>query len=205
MSVTRNTAQYIIATVITLATTSMVLAVPALADVGLGVHFGYAKARDADSGDGLVGGHLEIRPVRLLGIQAAVDYRSVSSYDVVVGPVDGSLNIRSVPVTLTGRLYVPVGVTSSIFAAAGAGWYHLIYDYSSDLESIGVDDRTDSTFGWHVGGGLDLGIAPRVSLFGEGRAVFVDPNRSLDEDTLQQAEDFNYDSTYFAGGLTLHF
>jgi hypothetical protein len=33
----------------------------------------------------------------------------------------------------------------------------------------------------------------------------VDPDRALDGDTLDQAEDFDYDSTYFAGGLTVHF
>jgi opacity protein-like surface antigen len=205
MNANRNSVRYLGAILVVAVTTSLTVASAALADVGLGLHFGYAKARDADSGDGLVGGHLEIRPVRIFGIQGAVDYRSVSQYDVTVGPVDGSLDVRSVPVTLTGRLYIPVGVTSSLFAGAGAGWYHLIYDYSNDLEAIGVDDRSESTFGWHVGGGLDIGIAPRVSLFGEGRAVFVDPDRALDGDTLDQAEDFDYDSTYFAGGLTVHF
>lgn len=205
MSAFRDSIRYVIAMAIVTSALSVIGAVPALADVGLGVHFGYAKARDADSGDGLVGGHLEIRPVRVFGILGAVDYRSVSQYDIMVGPVDGSLDVRSVPVTLTGRLYLPVGLTSSVFAGAGAGWYHLVYDYSNDLEDIGVDDRSESSFGWHVGGGLDIGIAPRVSLFGEGRAVFVDPNRDLDDGTLEQAQDFDYDSSYFAGGLTVHF
>jgi opacity protein-like surface antigen len=178
---------------------------PAEASGGsIGAHLGYAKARHAEDGNGLVGGQLEIRLASWLGIQGAVDYRLVNKYKIDASVASGDLKIRSVPTTLSAKLYIPL-VVFSPFAEAGAGWYHLIYDYSSSLKAAGLSDDTETTFGWHVGGGVELPIAPRVSIYGEGRAVFVDPDHALNREIRDEIKNFDYDSTYFAAGLNLHF
>jgi opacity protein-like surface antigen len=188
------------------AAAALVAAAPAGAAGGnIGIHAGYAKAADAQDGNGLVGGHVELRPIPWLGLQGAVDYRLVETYALDTGPVDGELDVRSVPITASARLYIPGVAPVSLFGVAGAGWYHIIYDYSEELEDLGADDESESTFGWHLGAGLDVHVTPSVSLYGEGRAVFVDPERSLDEEVFDDVEEFNYDSTYFAGGLSFHF
>jgi opacity protein-like surface antigen len=168
----------------------------------VGAHLGYAKGRDADTGNGLVGGHLEIGIAPFLGIQGAVDYRLVEKSTINAGVTQGTLKVRSVPTTVTARLYLPGPV--SPFAAVGAGWYHLVYDYSSNLEGLGASDHAETTFGWHVGGGVRVMVAPKVSVYGEGRAVFVRPDHALNQQVFDQVKSWDYDSVYFAGGVSLH-
>ncbi len=178
---------------------------PAEASGGsIGAHLGYAKARDAKDGNGLAGGQLELRLASWFGIQGAVDYRLVNTYRIDALAASGDLKVRSVPTTVSAKVYVPL-VAVSPFAEAGAGWYHMIYDYSSNLESAGLSDRSETTFGWHVGGGVEVPVAPRISVYGEGRAVFVDPDHALNDELKNQVKNFNYDSSYFAAGLNLHF
>ncbi len=182
------------------------LPAPAAAAGGsIGAHLGYAKGSDAEDGNGLVGGQLEFRLASFLGIQGAVDYRLVNTYAIDTGPVNGELDVRSVPITASARLYLPTMSNFSLFGVAGAGWYHMIYDYSQQLEDLGIEDNTETTFGWHLGAGAEIMLAPKVSVYGEGRAVFVDPSHSFDEHVQDQIKDFNYDSSYFAAGLNLHF
>lgn len=169
----------------------------------IGFHGGWSKAQDADEGNFLVGGHAELRLMPWLGVQGAVDYRLADKYEL---PDGESLKIRNVPITVTARLYPVATEQVSIFAAAGAGWYHYIYDYSEGLEDeLGVDDSSTNTFGWHVGAGLEIPVAPAVAIYGEGRAIFVDPDRDVDEDLVDDVEEFDYDSLYFAAGLNFKF
>jgi opacity protein-like surface antigen len=170
----------------------------------IGAHLGYAKGADADEGNMLVGAHAELSLLKFLGLQGAADYRLVESTEVDLGGGEtGELKVRSIPLTLTARAYIPG--TFSPFVALGAGWYHLIYDYSDEIEALGAEDDSETTFGWHVGGGLRYYVAPKMSLYGEGRAVFVDPDREFENTDLENITDFNYDSTFFAAGLSFHF
>jgi opacity protein-like surface antigen len=143
-------------------------------------------------------------PVGFLGIRGAVDYRTVESFDFDYGSTNGEFNIRSIPVTLEGRLYVP-GVVVSPYAAAGAGWYFLKYDFSENLELAGFEDDWDDSFGWHLGAGMVVGLVPAVSLFGEAKAVFLDADREINSETIDAVVEFDYDSTYFATGLNFKF
>jgi opacity protein-like surface antigen len=170
----------------------------------LGAHLGYSKAKDADGGNFLLGGHLEIMPVPFLGVRGAVDYRTVESFDYGYGGTDGSFDIRSIPVTVEGRLYLP-GASVSPYAALGAGWYFLKYDFSDNLEALGFQDDSDSEFGWHLGAGLTIAVAPSIAVFGEAKAVFMDANRTINDETLDAVVDFDYDSTYFSTGINLLF
>jgi len=170
----------------------------------VGGHIGYSKDKGAEGGAVLVGGHGELRLIKWLGVQGAVDYRHLSSFDIATPTGQGELTVRQIPVTVTGRVYVPISKVSP-FAAAGAGWYHLIYDYSNNVEAMGAEDKSTNTFGWHVGAGLEVKVAPRIALYGEGRAVFLDPERDLDSSVFDQVKDFDYNSTYFAGGLNFLF
>jgi len=186
-------------------TTALVLATAAVPAFGsdVGLHLGYSKAEDSTSGNGLVGAHLELGLLSFLGIQGAVDYRLVETIPVAVGGRDYALHLRSVPVTLSARVYAPLGIRP--FAEAGAGWYVLLYDYAPELEAAGLNDETQTTFGWHVGAGADVPLTPTVSVFGLVRAVFVDPNKTLDQPTLDRIQHLDYDSVYSAAGLSLHF
>ncbi len=171
----------------------------------IGFQAGWAKASDADKGNGLVGGHLEIMALPILGIQGQVDYRLVNTYAIDTPAGSGDLKIRSVPVTVSARIYLPPMGSMNLFGVAGGGWYYLIYDYSESLHEVGLKDSHETTFGWHVGAGLDIAVAPKVSIYGEGRAVFVSPDKALNQQIRDEIKDFNYDSTYLAGGISFHF
>lgn len=188
-----------------LAAAVALLAAAAPAEAGgarIGGHLGYAEAADAESGNFLVGGSLELPLLPVLGAQLGVDYRHVNEYSISTGGEEYSLDVRSVPITVSGRLYLPTGGPSP-FAEFGAGWYHVVYDYDADLEALGAEDESESSFGWHVGAGLDLPVGPRASLVGQLRWVFVDPDRNLDEGVFSDVEEFNYDSWYGAVGLEI--
>ena len=168
---------------------------------GVGAHLGHVRANDAKSGSSTIGGHIEFALLPILAVRADVDYRHVETLDVGVPGQDGEVEVRSFPVTATARLYFPTGPTFRLFASAGAGWYFLRYDYSGAF--VVVEDDSDASFGWHLGGGLQWELSASVALYGEVRGIFVDPDRSFDEDLANDVEEFDYDSVYMAVGVTL--
>jgi opacity protein-like surface antigen len=171
-----------------------------------GLHLGYARTKDADSGNFLIGGHVELQPAPIFGLQGAVSYRDSEEIQLSSLSDEDDLVIRTLPVTLTGRLYLPMGGDSfSPFALAGAGWYHIMYDFSERFEALGVEDESETSFGWHMGAGARMAVSPRVSLFGEARWVFLDPERDFGDDVQENIQDVEFDSTFLSGGLNFHF
>ena len=97
-----------------------------------GVHLAYSKPADANDGSSLIGGHVELAPSPMFGVVGAVDYRSEDVYNTSWG----SLRARSIPVTLTGRFYLPMPTLAfTPFLEGGAGWYRVAYRYSGLLRS----------------------------------------------------------------------
>jgi opacity protein-like surface antigen len=121
---------------------------------------GMTRAVDGDDTSKISGG-LAVRGDLLPFLMAEIgaSYRS----DEYFG---GDLDVRQWPVTAS--LYVrPV---SAIYAGGGVGWYHTTFDYAEDT---GVADRTSEEFGVHLGGGLQVPIAPIAALDLSGRYVML--------------------------------
>ena len=134
----------------------------------IGIHGGYAKAQSAESGNALGGGvHLEFMPVRVFGIQGAVDYRSEESFDVSYLGNQAELNVRTIPITVSGKLYAPIVPRFQPYGLVGAGWYHQVFDFSENLEMLGFGDRDETTFAWHVELGASALMGPRFGAFAE--------------------------------------
>lgn len=170
-----------------------------------GAHLAYTKMRNADEGDYLAGGHLELAIMPWLALNGSVDYRSESVIDIDDETSNRDLTIKTIPVTATARLYLPSAIGLQPFLAAGMGWYRITYDFSERLEAAGADDETDTSFGWNLGLGGRIAVAPMLSIYAEGRYVFLDPNRDFGDGLREQVTDLDYDSRYVAGGLNLHF
>lgn len=191
--------------------TATTLGAPAVAGAqsvtvgNFGVHGGVVKARDANDGRFQAGAHLELAPGSWVGIQAAVDYRSEEQFELQAGGLNAEVDVRSLPLTLSGKLYVPVLPKFAPYALGGAGWYHQKIDFSPDLEALGFQDRKDTAFGWHAGAGAVVRVSPRVGLFAEGRWIFLDPDRDLNAETVDQIEDFDYNSSHLLGGVNFYF
>ncbi len=170
---------------------------------GYGVHAGLSRAADAEEGDYTYGGHADLNPVDFFGLHASVDYRSQAAF----GDAEDLVKAKSVPITLSGRFYLP-GPTGRLrpFALAGASWYNVIYDFSEALESrLGVEDRTVRTFGWHLGAGAALHLAERFGVYGEARYAFIDPDKELDDELADEIRNLDYDSATFELGLSILF
>ena len=83
---------------------------------------------------------------------------------------DGAMKVSMIPVTVS-LLARPV---PSLHAGAGVGWYHTKYTYENPL----LDDETDQQFGVHVGGGLQVPVAPKLAVDLSGRYVFMKDQES---------------------------
>jgi opacity protein-like surface antigen len=171
----------------------------------VGVHVSYVRVRDATDGNFLGGVHAELRPLPWLGFNAAVDFRSEAEYDVPTGTTNATLTVRTIPITVSGKLYLPIAPLVTPYGMVGAGWYRQEFDFSSELETLGATDYDETNFGWHVGLGLNLNLHPRFGLYADARWVFLDPNRSLDSQTSDQVQNFDFNSLDLQAGVNYLF
>ena len=81
----------------------------------------------------------------------------------------------------------------------------MVYDFPQQFEALGFDDETVSTFGWHLGLGGKWRMADRVSIYGEGRYTFLDPDKKLGDDVQQEIGELDYDRSNIIAGLSLEF
>lgn len=141
-----------------------------------------------DGGDSKIYGSLALRGNLLPALQSeiALAYRNESQ------PGD-QLQVRRWPVTASLWLK-PV---PSIYAGGGVGWYHTTLDYAP---ATLIPDRTREEFGVHLGGGVQVPVAPSASLDLGGRYVML-RNQS---DRLVP-EQFNPDFWVTSLGLAFHF
>jgi opacity protein-like surface antigen len=203
MTTNKLTTHTLLALAALLATAGIACAQGAASPGGnFGGHVGWVKAKDANDGNFLGGIHAELRLIPWLGVQGSVDYWLADTIDL---PGDEELKVRSIPVTVTGRLYIVGTDQLSVFAAAGAGWYHIMYDFPAAVEDLGIEDKNDNTFGWHVGAGLVVPVTPTLAVYAEGRAIFLDPDQAINDDDLEDVKDFDYDSAYLAAGVNFMF
>lgn len=127
---------------------------------------GISRAVDSDNDQAKMYGGLAVRsdlmPFVMGEIGAA--YRTEERFN-------GDLKIRQWPVT--GSLYLkPLPM---LYAGAGVGWYQTTLDYS---ESSGIKDETTQKFGVHVGGGVQMPLAPALGLDLNGRYVHMQKQES---------------------------
>ena len=85
-----------------------------------------------------------------------------------------------------------------LYAGGGLGWYQTTYDYASDVP---IEDSTEMTMGIHLGGGLNVPIAPRLGLDLSGRYVFMQKS----DQNLQLPTTFNPDFWSTSLGLAISF
>src|SRR5512147_369269 len=123
---------------------------------------GLTNSTEDNSDNVKIYGSLAIRGniAQALMAEVGVMYRN-ESY------MNGNLNVRMWPIT--GSLYVTP--TPQLYIGAGVGWYQTTLDYDSNL---GIKDRTNQDFGFHVGGGVKVPVAEKVSVDLGGRYTFMD-------------------------------
>ncbi len=129
----------------------------------IGPHLGIQKSHDAEDANYLVGATLRLKLMPVIGIEGDIGYRQ-EKYG------SGALTAKSWPFTVTGLLY-PLPI---IYGGIGGGWYNTTFDYSDIYNDAGIDDETQSEFGWHLVAGLELPASPNVHVYGDIRYVFLE-------------------------------
>jgi opacity protein-like surface antigen len=98
---------------------------------------------------------------------------------------------------MTAVLYIiPEGPVRP-YILAGIGWYCSRIDYRDSLRTM-FSDRTEHTFGEHLGAGVEVMLGPRVSVDVEVRYIFLNPSN----DQVLHHE-FNYGQV--SAGMNLFF
>lgn len=126
---------------------------------------GMTRAVDGDDQTKMSGGlALRNNLLPMLMTEIGASYRNDEYFN-------GDLNVRQWPVTAS--LYVtPI---PALYAGGGAGWYHTTFDYA---EGLGISNKTEEKFGVHLGGGLQIPLAPMAALDFGGRYVFMQKQES---------------------------
>lgn len=88
--------------------------------------------------------------------------------------VTATLKIRILSVTASLWL-VPLPV---LYAGGGVGWYRTTFDYRSALP---IKDTTTLNLGVHLEGSLDVPIAPHLGLDLDGRYIFMQQDKDLQQ------------------------
>ncbi|MFI5371249.1 MAG: outer membrane protein [Candidatus Eisenbacteria bacterium] len=136
------------------------------------------------SGGLAVRGHI----LPLLEAEIAAGYRSDSRFD-------GALHVRQWPIT-TSLWLTPI---PEIYAGGGVGFYQTTMDYDQSRVPL-VHDETRQDFGIHLGGGVQVPLAPSVGLDVGGRYVMM-----RDQESPLIPQRFNPDFWTLNAGLAFKF
>lgn len=122
---------------------------------------GITKSTDTNASDAQGSGGLAVRfPVLpFLKLEGGISYRHDSF-------ADGDVTARQWPMTASAWL-APFPM---VYAGGGFGWYRTTLDYR---DSLPFEDETTLQTGVHLGGGVNVPIAPRLGLDLSGRYVFM--------------------------------
>jgi opacity protein-like surface antigen len=143
----------------------------------IGAVVGYLNAKDADSGTWTAGVQARLR-MGHFAAEASIMFHE-NDFE------NGDVVIVQYPVQLTAFLYILDKGPIQPYVLGGVGWYYTRIEYRDTLSAI--PDKTDNTFGWHFGAGVELFLSDRVSLNGDVRYIFIDPDTDKVVD-----QDFNY-------------
>jgi opacity protein-like surface antigen len=148
----------------------------------LGPQFGMSKSSNEDA-NWIYGGALRLRLHPALGVEGSINYRQEQF-------AGDAYTVRSWPVQATGMLYF---LPPLVYGAMGAGWYMSTVDAEG---SSFFDGDTESKFGWHFGGGLEVPLGGMM-LVGDLRYVFL----NYDFDVVPGSDEIDSDFYMATAGL----
>jgi len=130
----------------------------------LGPRVGYIEAKDADNGTWVLGSQVRWHILSFLAVEGSIEVHQ-DRYD------DGDIKVFTVPIQISGLVYLPLPGNFRPYAVAGIGWYVTRTHFSGGNTS---DDESTHPFGFHLGIGAELELTPRLSINGDFRYIFMD-------------------------------
>jgi opacity protein-like surface antigen len=138
--------------------------------LGIGPQLGYQRANDADEGSFFGGASARLKLSSTLAIEGAFFYRT-EEYVETEGVASTEIQVTNWPIMVTGMFY-PLPIA---YGLMGAGWYHSTIEYNVEGMDLVVDEeQTETAFGWHFGGGVEVPLGTHTTLTGDIRYVFLD-------------------------------
>jgi opacity protein-like surface antigen len=127
---------------------------------GVGPRLGYYENSDSDEEGSYFGGaQVRLKGTPFFGVELAAEYHSDEFYN-------GEVEIISWPVQASALFYV----FPAVYGLVGAGWYNTTIKIKNDDRP----DESNSDFGWHLGGGVEIPVSDSMSISGDIRYVFMD-------------------------------
>lgn len=150
---------------------------------------GVTKSTDHNAGDAKAFGGIALRASLLpfIKAEAGISYRQDSF-------ADGDVKVRQWP--LTASLWA--APLPMLYAGGGIGWYRTTVDFDSTLP---LQDDTSMKTGVHLGGGVNIPLAPKLGLDFSGRYIFM----QRENNNVQVPTTFNPDFWTTSVGLAIHF
>jgi hypothetical protein len=150
---------------------------------------GFTRSMDTNAGDAKALGGIAIRAALLpfLKAEGGIGYRQDSF-------ANDDVKMRQWPVTAS-LWFSPLPM---VYAGGGFGWYRTTLDYRDGLP---FENSTSLKTGVHLGGGLEVPIAPRLGLDLNGRYIFMQKG----DESAQLPTTFNPDFWTTSVGLAIHF
>lgn len=103
----------------------------------------------------------------------------------------GEVDFDVIPIIVSAKALIPVGAVDP-YGEVGIGAYFTTVDVNVDLDgnsnNFSGSTSGTTTFGLHVGGGLNVNITPRVFVGLEGRYVWANPSLGDKKITLNATE-----------------
>lgn len=149
--------------------------------VSIGVHVGWLEMKDAEDGEVFYGAQIRLYLLPWLAVEGSVD---VSKQDFL----DDDAVLTTVPVQVSALLFPFADLPVRPYLLAGVGWYFQDVEFDGPLSAI--DDDKDSTFGYHVGAGLEVLLGRVLMLYADVRYVWLD-DPEFDSVEIEE-EDFDF-------------
>ena len=154
------------------------MAYDAAGKIGLGLELGYNNISDEDIPDATVG-KWEYDASVMFGLNATywatdwfsaefgVDYTKCDIEETDTMYPGSSIDVgelAQIPILLTARFHYPNSSIVSPYIAGGFGYYVNSIDESGLLSAAGLSLDADNSFGFHLGGGLEIFASDNVAI-----------------------------------------
>ncbi len=154
--------------------------------LGIGGRYNYNETLDSDRNAHMGGAMLRARN-NYFGLEGSVDYHEeelLTQTDLKTWPISASILAFPLPV---------------LYGIAGLGWYNTTVDFP---ENGLVEDQTDSSLGYHIGGGVELPVTNVIRFTSDVRWLFVD--YEFDEIPESAVNQVDADSFQFNAGILFY-
>lgn len=129
----------------------------------LGVRAGYIEAKDADNGTWLIGAQVRWHILSFVAVEASIDFHK-EKY------ANGDVDVFTIPVQISGIVYLPLDWKLRPYAVGGVGWYVTRTSFHGNFTN---SDETNYEFGAHLGVGAEWRFKPGLSLDFDFRYLFI--------------------------------